>query len=52
METEWRVEEDFLAGSNRRPRAPHPTFEDGVRYIARRAGRCRFSAAMNGTIKR
>src|SRR5882757_11410904 len=34
LETEWRVEEDFLAAVKSRGRVrPHPTFEDGVRYM-------------------
>ena len=32
--TEWRVEDDFLAAVKSRGRVrPHPTFEDGVRYM-------------------
>jgi predicted dehydrogenase len=34
LETEWRVEEDFLAAVKSKGRVrPHPTFEDGVRYM-------------------
>jgi predicted dehydrogenase len=34
LETEWRVEEDFLAAVKSKGRVrPHPNFEDGVRYM-------------------
>jgi predicted dehydrogenase len=34
LEGEWRVEEDFLAAVKSKGRVrPHPTFEDGVRYM-------------------
>src|SRR5213079_2929516 len=34
LETEWRVEEDFLAAVKSKGRVrPHPTFEDGLRYM-------------------
>src|ERR1043166_6802343 len=34
LEGEWRVEEDFLAVVKSKGRVrPHPTFEDGVRYM-------------------
>src|SRR6266550_594918 len=34
LEGEWRVEDDFLAAVKSRGRVrPHPTFEDGVRYM-------------------
>ena len=34
LETEWRVEEDFLAAVKSRGRVrPHPNFEDGLRYM-------------------
>ena len=34
LETEWRVEEDFLAAVKSKGRVrPHPTFEDGVHYM-------------------
>jgi len=34
LETEWRVEEDFLAAVKSKGRVrPHPNFEDGLRYM-------------------
>ncbi len=34
LESEWRVEEDFLAAVKSKGRIrPHPSFEDGVRYM-------------------
>ena len=34
LESEWRVEEDFLAAVKSKGRVrPHPSFEDGVRYM-------------------
>jgi predicted dehydrogenase len=34
LEGEWRVEEDFLAAVKSKGRVrPHPTFEDGLRYM-------------------
>jgi predicted dehydrogenase len=34
LEGEWRVEEDFLAAVKAKGRVrPHPTFEDGLRYM-------------------
>ena len=34
LESEWRVEEDFLAAVKSKGRIrPHPDFEDGVRYM-------------------
>src|SRR6266480_3730724 len=34
LETEWRVEEDFLAAVKSKGRVrPHPTFEDGLGYM-------------------
>ena len=34
LEGEWRVEEDFLAAVKSKGRVrPHPTFEDGIRYM-------------------
>ncbi len=34
LETDWRVEEDFLAAVKSKGRVrPHPTFEDGLRYM-------------------
>ena len=34
LETEWRVEEDFLAAVKSKGRVrPHPTLEDGLRYM-------------------
>jgi len=34
LECEWRVEEDFLAAVKSKGRVrPHPTFEDGLRYM-------------------
>ncbi len=34
MESEWRVEDDFIAAVKSRGRVrPHPDFEDGVRYM-------------------
>jgi predicted dehydrogenase len=34
LESEWRVEEDFLAAVKAKGRIrPHPDFEDGVRYM-------------------
>jgi len=34
LETEWRVEEDFLAAVKSKGRVhPHPDFEDGLRYM-------------------
>src|SRR5882762_2336619 len=35
LESEWRVEEDFLAAVKSKGRIrPHPSFEDGVRYMS------------------
>jgi predicted dehydrogenase len=35
LESEWRVEDDFLAAVKSKGRIrPHPDFEDGVRYMA------------------
>ncbi len=34
LETDWHVEDDFIAAVKSRGRIqPHPTFEDGVRYM-------------------
>jgi predicted dehydrogenase len=34
METDWHVEDDFIAAVKSRGRIkPHPDFEDGVRYM-------------------
>jgi predicted dehydrogenase len=34
LETEWRVEEDFLAAVKSKGRVqPHPNFEEGLRYM-------------------